>query len=166
MASLAADRSVPVVLMHMQGTPATMQAHPSYRDVVGEVLAFLADRVAKAEAWRCRRADLHRSGYRVWQDVGAQPRPARQPGSPGGHGPSRPGRSQPQAVHRSDHGQARPLATGLRNGRRGGPLCRGGVSVVRVHDVAAMVDVVKVASACSALPRTGVRGNLDGSLSH
>jgi dihydropteroate synthase len=30
-----------------------------------------------------------------------------------------------------------------------------GVSVVRVHDVAAMVDVVKVASACSALPSHG-----------
>jgi dihydropteroate synthase len=37
-----------VVLMHMQGTPETMQQNPSYADVVGEVRAFLADRV---RAW-------------------------------------------------------------------------------------------------------------------
>ena len=39
-----------VCLMHMQGTPATMQAEPHYRDVVGEVSAFLAVRVAAAES--------------------------------------------------------------------------------------------------------------------
>ena len=35
MAELAAERKVPVVLMHMQGTPKTMQAEPKYDDVVG-----------------------------------------------------------------------------------------------------------------------------------
>lgn len=34
------------VCMHMQGTPATMQAHPAYGDVVAEVRAFLANRLA------------------------------------------------------------------------------------------------------------------------
>lgn len=37
---------VAVVLMHMQGEPATMQAAPRYDDVVGEVGAYLAQRVA------------------------------------------------------------------------------------------------------------------------
>ncbi len=46
MASLAAERHAVVVLMHMQGTPTTMQQRPTYDDVVGEVRAFLADRVA------------------------------------------------------------------------------------------------------------------------
>lgn len=35
-----------VVVMHMLGNPKTMQEHPEYADVVGEVKAFLADRVA------------------------------------------------------------------------------------------------------------------------
>jgi dihydropteroate synthase len=36
MGKLAAEEQVPVVLMHMQGTPATMQIEPKYEDVVGE----------------------------------------------------------------------------------------------------------------------------------
>jgi dihydropteroate synthase len=40
----AADLSVPVCLMHMQGSPETMQQDPRYQDVVAEVRAFLADR--------------------------------------------------------------------------------------------------------------------------
>ncbi len=50
MAHLAAERRVPVVLMHMQGTPETMQQHPQYEDVVGEILEFLTARAACAEA--------------------------------------------------------------------------------------------------------------------
>jgi len=36
------------VLMHMQGTPETMQDSPSYDDLMGEIAAFLADAVARA----------------------------------------------------------------------------------------------------------------------
>ncbi|MCU0895866.1 MAG: dihydropteroate synthase [Burkholderiales bacterium] len=39
-----------VCLMHMQGEPRTMQANPTYSDVVAEVRAFLAARVAACEA--------------------------------------------------------------------------------------------------------------------
>jgi dihydropteroate synthase len=39
-----AELDVPVCLMHMQGSPETMQREPRYRDVVAEVLAFLAAR--------------------------------------------------------------------------------------------------------------------------
>ena len=39
-----------VCLMHKKGDPATMQQDPRYDDVVGEVSAFLAARVAAAEA--------------------------------------------------------------------------------------------------------------------
>ncbi len=49
MADLVADRDVPVVLMHMQGTPETMQVNPQYQDVIGEVKGFLADVVHEAE---------------------------------------------------------------------------------------------------------------------
>ena len=47
---LCARERVPVVLMHMQGTPATMQAAPRYTDVVHEVNAFLGERARAAEA--------------------------------------------------------------------------------------------------------------------
>jgi dihydropteroate synthase len=39
-----------VCLMHMQGEPRTMQHEPRYGDVVAEVAAFLAERVAAAES--------------------------------------------------------------------------------------------------------------------
>jgi len=42
---VAARLGVPVCLMHMQGSPRTMQAAPSYGDVVSEVRAFLQQRV-------------------------------------------------------------------------------------------------------------------------
>lgn len=50
MARLAAQRRVPVVLMHMRGTPETMQHNPQYEDVVAEVRRFLLQRAAYAEA--------------------------------------------------------------------------------------------------------------------
>jgi len=49
MAELAAKHDVPVVLMHIQGTPATMQIEPKYEDVVSEVLEFLLGRAKRAE---------------------------------------------------------------------------------------------------------------------
>lgn len=45
-----AESNAAVCLMHMQGTPGTMQAAPQYDDVVQEVMHFLAGRVAAAEA--------------------------------------------------------------------------------------------------------------------
>ena len=42
---LLARRDCTVVLMHMAGTPATMQVAPAYADVVGEVLAWLGQRI-------------------------------------------------------------------------------------------------------------------------
>ena len=46
--AVAAALPAAVCLMHMQGEPRTMQRAPSYDDVVGEVHAFLARRVAAA----------------------------------------------------------------------------------------------------------------------
>jgi dihydropteroate synthase len=48
MVALAACEKVPVVLMHMQGTPRTMQAEPHYVDVLREVIDFLAERIQVA----------------------------------------------------------------------------------------------------------------------
>ncbi|MDX6547140.1 MAG: dihydropteroate synthase, partial [Gaiellales bacterium] len=50
MARVVAAACVPVCLMHMQGTPRTMQNDPRYADVTGEVAAFLLERARFAEA--------------------------------------------------------------------------------------------------------------------
>jgi dihydropteroate synthase len=50
MAAAVAETGAGVVLMHMRGTPRTMQDNPVYTDVVGAVAAFLAERVAAARA--------------------------------------------------------------------------------------------------------------------
>jgi dihydropteroate synthase len=55
---IVAGSDAGVCLMHMQGTPQTMQADPRYADVVSEVRAFLAGRVAACEAAGIDRARL------------------------------------------------------------------------------------------------------------
>jgi len=47
-ASVAAESGVPVILMHMKGTPEDMQKNPVYDDVIGEIKQFLADAAKKA----------------------------------------------------------------------------------------------------------------------
>ena len=50
MLPLCAREGVPIVLMHMRGTPETMQEDPRYTDVVAEVADFLAERARVALA--------------------------------------------------------------------------------------------------------------------
>jgi dihydropteroate synthase len=50
MAALVAERGCALCLMHMLGEPRTMQDDPCYDDVVGEVIAFLEERLAVALA--------------------------------------------------------------------------------------------------------------------
>ncbi len=50
MRELAASRDAAVVLMHMKGTPRTMQDDPCYEDLVAEVYRFLARTARAAEA--------------------------------------------------------------------------------------------------------------------
>ena len=48
MRELCAQQPCGIILMHMQGTPATMQQAPHYQDVVAEVRDFFAERVELA----------------------------------------------------------------------------------------------------------------------
>ena len=45
-----AELAVPYILMHMQGTPTTMQQAPSYQDVVTEVLDFFLEKIGRLRA--------------------------------------------------------------------------------------------------------------------
>lgn len=48
--ALAAEKVIPIILMHKLGTPLTMQDNPYYEDVVTEVISFLQARIAEALA--------------------------------------------------------------------------------------------------------------------
>lgn len=49
MVKVAARAGVPVILMHMLGTPETMQLNPQYSDVLAEIKNFFLERIKKAE---------------------------------------------------------------------------------------------------------------------
>jgi len=49
MVALAVEQQVPVIIMHMQGTPRDMQLKPTYNDVVAEICSALAERIQWAE---------------------------------------------------------------------------------------------------------------------
>lgn len=63
MASCMATAGCPCVLMHMQGTPKTMQTAPVYGDVVAEIMAFFEERIDAALA-----AGMARE--QIWLDPG------------------------------------------------------------------------------------------------
>jgi dihydropteroate synthase len=48
MAEVAAEAEVPVILMHMKGTPGNMQDNPAYDDLLSEISDFLRERIAYA----------------------------------------------------------------------------------------------------------------------
>ncbi|UCF94537.1 MAG: dihydropteroate synthase [Desulfobacterales bacterium] len=49
MAAVAAEFGTPVVLMHMRGSPQTMQVAPVYADLIGEIRGFLQEAIRRAE---------------------------------------------------------------------------------------------------------------------
>jgi len=48
MGPLVAETGLPIVLMHMKGTPKNMQAKPTYKDLLGEIIGFLNKAVEQA----------------------------------------------------------------------------------------------------------------------
>ena len=50
MLSTVAHLKVPIILMHIRGTPQTMQKLTDYRDLIGEIREFLESRIAEAVA--------------------------------------------------------------------------------------------------------------------
>lgn len=60
---VAARHGATVIAMHIQGRPATMQQHPTYTDLLGEVIAYLRESVDQAVA-----AGIPRD--RIWVDPG------------------------------------------------------------------------------------------------
>jgi len=55
MISVAAEAEVPVILMHMKGTPADMQVNPTYDRLIPEIIDFLRDAMDRAMEGGIRR---------------------------------------------------------------------------------------------------------------
>lgn len=142
---LVAARGCPVVLMHMRGTPATMTGLTGYGDIVNEVLDELAARVAAAE-----NAGIRRANIAVDPGIGFAKTPQgsvallrglsafRTLGCPILVGASRKGFiGQLSGVADPADRAAGSIAAGLY-------ALSQGASILRVHDVAAMVQAVRV----------------------
>ena len=58
MFSTVADLGVPIILMHIRGTPATMQQHTDYVDLISEIYDFLERQIETALALQDRAVEL------------------------------------------------------------------------------------------------------------
>ncbi len=153
----AADLNVPVCLMHMQGQPENMQQAPAYQDVVADVAAYLQARVAA-----CEQAGIDRQRILIDPGFGFGKTTEHnllllkhlpslgQIGLPLLVGLSRKTSigailsdqpDQPAAVDQRLFGSiaAATIAAYL------------GASILRVHDVAATVDALKIVSALASV---------------
>jgi dihydropteroate synthase len=147
MAAVVAEFGVPVVLMHIQGTPRTMQQNPTYDDVIEDVRAYLQESIARATA-----AGIARDRIIVDPGIGFGKTVAhnlqilrrlgelRTLGCPILVGTSRKsflGKILDRPVTERLEGTAASVAIAIAHG----------ADVVRVHDVREMVRVVRVADA-------------------
>ncbi len=149
----AAELGVPVVLMHMQGEPGSMQDTPHYDDVVAEVHRFLAERMFSAEMAGIAKKNLvidlgFGFGKTTEHNMTLLARSERflELGVPMLAGLSRKrsigeltGREQPRDR------VAGSVAAHLIAAQRG-------ATILRVHDVAATVDALKIWAAVDAVP--------------
>ncbi|MFD0740413.1 dihydropteroate synthase [Lysobacter koreensis] len=149
----AAELRVPVVLMHMLGEPRSMQAAPNYDDVVAQVHRFLAERIFAAEmAGIPKKQIVVDPGFGFGKSgehnlaLLAQLQRFTELGVPVLAGLSRKktigdltGRDEPRE---RVHGSVAAHLVAVQRGAR----------LVRVHDVAATVDALKVWHAVAAQP--------------
>ena len=143
--SVAAAWGCPVILMHMRGTPDTMHQHARYQHVSAEVAEELSEHLARAVAAGIRPEQIALDPGIGFAKTGEQNvallrdlAPLRQLGRPLVVGVSRKRfigtlSGQPSAKHRVGGSVAAALFA-----------LQGGASVLRVHDVAASVEAVRV----------------------
>jgi len=145
-----ADSDVAVCLMHKQGTPPTMQEQPRYQDVVAEVSAFLSGRISAAEAAGIQRDRIVIDpGFGFGKTLAhnlallRELRKLTEPGVPVLAGLSR--KSMLGALTGQDVTQRLPasVAAVLIAVQRG-------ANIVRVHDVRATVDALKILRAVNS----------------
>ncbi|MEM7729228.1 MAG: dihydropteroate synthase [Pseudomonadota bacterium] len=140
---LAADLGCPVILMHAQGRPETMQDRPRYDDPVREVLQFLKDRIAACEA-----AGLERDRIMIDPGIGFGKRLSdnlailRQTARFADLAPTLIGTSRKSFIEKID---GSPVDKRLPGSLASALFAaRNGASVLRVHDVAETLQALRV----------------------
>ena len=149
----AASLGVPVVLMHMLGEPRSMQQAPDYDDVVGEVHRFLAERIFVAEMAGIAKKNIvvdpgfgFGKGMQHNLQLLAQLQRFTELGVPVLAGLSRKKTIGELTGHEDPRERIfGSVAAHLIAAQRGAML-------LRVHDVAATVDAIKVWNAIAAVP--------------
>jgi dihydropteroate synthase len=149
----AAALGVPVVLMHMRGEPRSMQAAPHYEDVVGEVHRFLAERIFAAEmAGIDKRRVVVDPGFGFGKDTGHNVTLLARLERFGELGvPVLAGLSRKRSIGELT-GQEEPLARVHGSVAAHLIAAQRGARLLRVHDVGATVDALKVWDAVAAQP--------------
>jgi dihydropteroate synthase len=159
---LVAERRCPVILMHMQGRPATMQSAPRYQDAVAEVADYLAGRLEAAiRAGVAEQAVLldpgigfgKRTGHNLalLRALGALEARLGRPLVVGVSRKSFLGELMAaQAGGRAPLPAARDAASHVLHG-----LLAGSCALLRVHDVAGAATAVHLAAALRAAPDGG-----------
>lgn len=149
----AAALGVPVVLMHMQGEPGSMQAAPEYDDVVADVHRFLAERIFAAEmAGIARKRIVVDPGFGFGKSREHNLALLAQLARFGELGvPLLAGLSRKKTI---GDVTGREAAQGRVYGSVAAHLiaAQRGARIVRVHDVAATVDALKIWEAVAAQP--------------
>ncbi|MHC4913149.1 MAG: dihydropteroate synthase [Planctomycetota bacterium] len=147
MAELVGEKQVPVVLMHIQGTPGTMQIEPRYDNVVAEVLQFLLERAKYAEESGIERNNIFIDpGIGFGKTLKHNTLLLKHLGKFVSSGyPVLVGTSRKSFIGEIT-GRENPAERIFGTAATVALCAAAGVSVVRVHDVAEMIDVVKVVS--------------------
>ena len=159
----AAALRVPVVLMHMQGEPRTMQSAPDYDDVVAEVHRFLAERIFVAEmAGIAKKHIVVDPGFGFGKNTQhnlqllAQLQRFTELGVPVLAGLSRK-KTIGELIARELTGRAEPRERAAGSVAAHLIAAQRGAMLLRVHDVAATVDALKVWNALAAVPMPRVQ---------
>lgn len=149
----AAATGLPVCVMHMQGEPGTMQVQPRYDDVVAEVRAWLAERLAVCEAAGIPRARLAVDpGFGFGKTLAHNLALLRGlPEIASLRVPVLAGLSRKRMIGEVT---GRPVDARVHGSTAAAVLAAlGGARILRVHDVAATVDALRVAAAFLDDPR-------------
>lgn len=149
LAGVVADAGAALCLMHMQGTPRTMQLDPRYDDVVAEVAAFLEERLAVAvEAGVAESLVCLDPGFGFGKTPDQNLALVRGLGAIVALGrPVLVGLSRKSTLARITHGPGAKVASDAASVAAAVAAFNRGASLFRVHAVAEHVDALAVAAA-------------------
>lgn len=147
MIPVAAKAAVPVILMHMQGTPTDMQSNPTYKNLIPEIVDFLKSAMDKGVAGGIRKdmiildpgigfGKTFNHNLQIIKELGAF-NALERPILLGASNKAFIGHILQKEPHERDTGSMAVVAAGVLNGAH----------IVRVHNVKKTVETVKMIDA-------------------